>query len=86
MPVVLAAAPVADLVKAYEMKVSDEGGGKGCVALIQVRKKSGVKISLKHQKIVKCQEFHLPLAIFVGHHGTLDTMDVGPEVMRWNSI
>lgn len=41
MPVVLAAAPVADLVKAYEMKVSDEGGGKRCVALIQVRKNQG---------------------------------------------
>ncbi len=28
---VLAAAPVADLVKAYEMKVSDEGGGEDVI-------------------------------------------------------
>ena len=28
---VLAAAPVADLVKAYEMKVSDEGGGEDII-------------------------------------------------------
>lgn len=89
MPVVLAAAPVADLVKAYEMKVSDEGGGKGVWHWFRFEKTRDEDIiqastnCVNGNEHVKCREFHLPLAILAGHspwhHGW-------PEVMRWNSI
>ena len=81
MPVVLAAAPVADLVKAYEMKVSDEGGGKGVWHWFRLEKTRGEDIIEASKNCVtamntwNAESFTYPWQFWLGiPHGTMDDL------------
>ena len=81
MPVVLAAAPVADLVKAYEMKVSDEGGGKGVWRWFRLEKTRDEDIIEASKNYVtamntwNAESFTYPWQFWLGTpHGTMDDL------------